>query len=261
MFVQMATELAMKVFLIKNESLRVVLKDNYTNKSDEELVNLFHGDGLNTKAFWELKNIIITNYSPGLFDKDDIAHLDKFQTYRNKLVHFNLNLDESQLKELKFELTYVIVHVIIKFLAQINFKYESPSDFYKENLKQSTFRNLISYDPYVKEMSKMAKTYTGYAYECPECWKRAYSPFNNRCYCCGNDFTDMAEYVDCISCHAKNGVIFDPLNIGYNDNMINGLCLNCGEKMMVFKCPECETKTGFWVEEDLEDTCFGGCKH
>lgn len=47
----------------------------------------------------------------------------------------------------------------------------------------------------------------------------------------------------------KDAVICDAANIEYNNNMMRGLCLNCGEYTIVYKCPSC----GRFFNMKLED--------
>jgi hypothetical protein len=260
LYTQLSAELAMKAYLISEGEIKTVLRANLSNKSDAELQALFGENNLLTRSFQELKEHLRDNHQL-VFDSKDIAHLDTFQLYRNKIVHFNLYLEEPELRDLKFQAIYIIVHVVAKFLSQIDLLFDTPSDFYRECLPDTLFKDLIKYRPYKNEMCKIAKAYTGFNYECPECFTRAYSPSNDLCYCCGLDFTDQAEYVNCNVCNAKNAVIFDGMNIEYNENQMFGRCMNCDNKCDVFKCPNCGSKKAFHFKEELADTCFSGCLH
>ena len=53
-------------------------------------------------------------------------------------------------------------------------------------------------------------------------------------------------------------VIRDALNIEYNSNYARGLCLNCGEYTMIYKCPKCHNYVNselFDVTNCHEDFC------
>jgi len=101
-------------------------------------------------------------------------------------------------------------------------------------------------------MEKLAIENNGTAYYCPECYKKTYSPAINLCYCCNLNYSDAVEYTNCPACDAHNSVIFDPLNIELNNNVMNALCLNCDTKMSVFRCPKCEEVYPFFLEDELD---------
>jgi len=258
LYVQMATELAVKAYVIEKEDIRKILMPKFQKKTDAELEVIFQRNGLHTIKFDLLKQHIIKKY-PSDFDNTDRAHFDKFQTFRNKLVHLNLYLDSQELENLKLEMIYVIAQVIVRLISQLDFAYDSPTTFYRETLEGTLYDDLLNFEPYQKELTKVAKTYTGFAYECVECYQRTFSPVNNRCYFCEADLTLATEYLDCFSCSAKKAVVYDPLNIALNGNRINGLCMSCGDRPMVYKCPECNQVKAYYDIKELAGTCYDGC--
>lgn len=258
LYIQMSIELGLKSFLIKDSGIRTILLNKYENRTEDEIFASFNANTLQTKRFEDLKNFIKKNYS--FFDEAQYNQINKLQLYRNKLVHLNLFLDDNELVILKNELIYTIVHILIPFLTEISFEFETPSEFYQECLNKKQYKKLISFAPYVDEMEKLAKNNDGLAYECPNCFKHTFSPISEICYCCNLKFIDAAGYVDCKQCEAKKSVIYDVLNIEDNNNSINSKCLNCGDKSYVFRCPECEFALTYYFENELENTCFGGCK-
>lgn len=246
LFVQMSIELGLKAFLIKNLGIRTILINRYANKTDAEILDDFQKNDLHTKKYFELKNIIIDNEQLLWFGEKHLSHLDQFQEFRNKLVHLNLFLAESDLFDLKGEMIYTIVHILLPLLSEIGFDNESPTEFYSNFLSKEDYLKLINFPPYVEEMERVALEFTGAAYFCPECYKKTYSTENNLCYCCNLRYPEHAiEYVDCIFCDAENTVLFDPLNIADNNSVLQGLCLNCENKPMVFKCSVCDSKASF----------------
>ena len=100
-------------------------------------------------------------------------------------------------------------------------------------------------------MQKLASTFTGFNYYCPECNQKAYSPVNNLCYCCNLKYEDAIEYTNCIVCNENESIIFDPLNIAINNHVLNGLCLQCDTKVLVHKCPKCKNTYSFFEKEEL----------
>jgi len=261
LFIQMSIELGLKAFLIKERGIKTILQDRYQEKTIENIFESFNSNTLHTKNYNELKNFIKNSEGLTWFNDEHFAHLDQFQLFRNKLVHLNLYLSEDELFDLKYELIYAIVHIIIPLLSELSFECASPTEFYSEHLDENEYKKLISFPPYIEEMEKIAKKFSGLAYECPECFNWTFSPNSEICYCCNLKFIDAGEYLNCKVCNGLKSVIFDKLNIEINGNTINGLCLKCGDKPMVFKCPECETQITYYGKSELENTCFLGCKN
>jgi hypothetical protein len=259
LFVQMSVELALKAYLIKRDSVYAILDDKMQQKDISAIFAKFEADTLHTKRFQDLKLALVARNFNWLTDKH-IQHFDAFQKRRNKLVHLNLSLDDPQeLSDLKLGLIYVVVHVLVPLLAEISFDYQTPSEFYEENLDKKDYLKLIDFLPYIKEMEKLAKEYSLYVYPCPDCHKKTFSTAAEICYCCNLSFVNAGEYTDCKNCDSRHAVLFDHLNIGLHDNIMNGLCLNCEDRPQVFKCPECEATTTFYGKPELNGTCYEGC--
>lgn len=252
LFTQMSIELALKAFLIKEKGLSSILSDNYSSCTEFEILKSFKNNELHTKQYGVLKNILISNERLTWFSDIHYEHLQNFQSKRNKIVHFNLFQTDDDLCELKYEIVYVIVHIIVPLLTNISFEFETPTSFYNTYLDKQDYQKLISFPPYVIEMEKIAKKYTGFNYYCPICFKKTYSPLNSLCYCCNLNYEYVVEYTDCILCKAKNSVIFDPYNIAINNHVMPGICLNCDMKMDVHKCPKCEMKYAFFSISELK---------
>jgi HEPN domain-containing protein len=253
-FIQMAVELGFKAYLIKTKSLTSILRDKHKKQTIEELLEEFEDGTLQTKTFEELKRMIVADDQ--LFDEERLEYINDFQRYRNQAVHFHLRLVQGDLFDLRYDLVYVLVHVVIPVLAEISLDIESPSDFYQECLDKNDYLTLIKFEPYVYEMKKVAEQHSQFVYHCIECNEKTYSVDNEICYCCNLQFVNAGEYVKCPACKTPKSVIFDHNNIAINENVMNGLCLNCGERCKVFKCPSCEVATPFYYEIDLQDTCY-----
>lgn len=258
-FMQMAFELGLKAYLIKTKSLAIILQDKHKNQSIETIYTAFEQGTLKTKSFEDLKKLVIADDE--LFNQTQIDYINRFQLYRNQAVHFNLNLESSDLYDLKYDLIYVLVYVIISILAEMNMDFESPSEFFDNHLDKEDYKTLISYRPYVEEMEKLAITHARLVYNCIECGERTYSVDNEMCYCCNLQFTDAGEYITCISCKKPQSLIFDHLNIASNGNLMNGLCLNCDERCEVFKCPKCGIAIPFYGKSELDGTCYTKCEN
>lgn len=255
LLIQTSIELSLKAYLLKEMNIHTILK-NHRNSSNEVLLEKFNQNRLKTKNYDELKKFLKNNNDLGFFEDIHFQHLDKFQMYRNKLIHLNLFFSDEDLANLKNELIFAVTHILIPFLTDISFEFETPSEFYEKTLDKDDFNNLISFQPYVDQMRQIAIEYSGLAYECVNCYKRTFSPNNTICYCCNIDLFDAAGYIDCDACSSKKAVIYDTLNIHVNDHTINGVCMNCGEKNMVYDCPKCETKFTYYGKPDfVEKKC------
>jgi len=143
LFVQMSIELAIKAFLVKQKGVRSILEEKYNKKTDEEIFTAFINNSLKTERYEDLKNILINNPVLTWFEDEEYDHLKQFQLYRNKIVHFNLFLDRADLLNLKFEIIYVVVHIIVPLLSDISFEYETPTSFYNECLDKNEYKKLI----------------------------------------------------------------------------------------------------------------------
>ena len=258
LFIQIAIELGFKAYLIRKKTLPSILLKKHKDQSLDELFKIFEKGDLKTKGFEELKQMIIAEGE--LFDQKRIFYINNFQRYRNQAVHWHLNLAKGDLYDLKYDLVYVLVHVIIPVLTEINLDFETPSEFYQKYLNKEDYKSLIMFKPYVEEMGRVAANNSQWVYRCIECGERTYSVDNEMCYCCNLQFFDAGEYVTCISCNAHKGVIFDHNNILLNDNIMDGLCLNCDVRPSVFKCPHCETAFPFYDLVELDGTCYTHCE-
>ncbi|MDV3704707.1 hypothetical protein CMU41_12425 [Elizabethkingia anophelis] len=257
LYIQTSIELSLKAYLIKEVGINAILKSNTTFSTDILLVK-FKQNHLKTKTYEELKNILKDNSDFIFFTNLHFDHLTKFQLYRNKLIHLNLFLSEDEIINLKKELIFAVTHLLMPLLTDISFEFESPSEFYQEHLDGKDFNKLISFQPYVDEMHRMAVEYSGLAYECINCCKKTFSPNNEICYCCNLNLLYSAGYIDCEACEAKRAIVYDTLNIHEegNEHSINGVCMNCGDKMNVYECPDCEIRFTFYGQPDfVEKIC------
>ncbi|QBA19750.1 hypothetical protein EU348_00640 [Chryseobacterium indologenes] len=250
LYIQTSIELSLKAYLIKEVDITAILKSN-KSLSNENLLEKFKQNHLKTKTYEELKTILNDKRDLVFFSDVHFEHLTRFQLYRNKLIHLNLFLSDDEIINLKKELIFAVTHLLMPLLTDISFEFESPSEFYEEYLDKEDFDKLISFRPYIDEMHNMAIKYSGLAYECINCFNRTFSPNNEKCYCCNLDLFNAAGYINCDACEGKKAVVYDTLNIHDNDHSINGLCMKCGNKMMVYECPDCEVKFTYYGEPDF----------
>jgi len=234
LFIQFSLELGMKAYIIRKASVKDILKLEHKDDGEAELLERFKNNQIQTKPFWQLKNFIKKRYH---FREETFALIDKFQNIRNNIVHINYNFNQINSSSLKCDLIQVITHVIIEFLTDENLK---ASEFYEVHLDKNDFQKLIDFPSYVKKMHDLACEGSEHVYKCVICEQRTFASSENYCYAC-NYKTDDHGFLNCKLCDGKDSFIYDKLNIHSQDtHTINGMCLNCGESLFIFECPNCE---------------------
>lgn len=260
MFIQTSIELALKAYYVRKCGIRSIIQSKYDNYTEQQIYKAFEGGTLRTKRYNDLKKELETNKLIW-FGKKEYDNLLQFQQFRNKLIHLNLDLSDSELFYLEYELIYSIVHILLSFLTDIDYECETTGEFYEKYLDKDDYHALISYPLYINEMEKIAKIHGEFIYNCPNCSNRTFATKNSICYCCNLNYNNGATYVDCISCKAVGSVAFDELNIDINNNIINGLCLNCECTPDIFKCPVCANKYSFFSLEELMECKPNKCSY
>lgn len=234
--IQVSLELALKALLIKNKGLEFILKTEQNTLSHSQLIVQFKANRIKTIQFQNLKNLAKTNQLIDGFGDNDYDLIGDFQRYRNGFVHFSYNFVAGDYYDLKYDLIYYILNILTRVL--INNSGLKPAEFYSEKLGQNYLKKLLHYNPFIKAMEKFAEINSSKVYYCLDCSNKTYSKDESICYCCNFD-GKLNEYINCSVCMEDQSVIFDNLNIHLNNNIMTGLCLNCGNKTKVFKCPHC----------------------
>ncbi|MCW7471715.1 hypothetical protein [Leptospira kanakyensis] len=262
-FIQMSLELAIKFAIIRNNGIRSILNDKkQTLLDDESLYNLFIENKLKVKEFDNLKNYIKTNENIFYLKKNSILLIEKFQLFRNKLVHLHYNFTNRELDYLKSELIEIIVHIIIVLLYTKDFT--SPSEFYINILTKDTFKKLISNRLYINEMYNLASANNSKVFNCIFCNNKTLGMSEFICYSCLTEYDNKNIYgfTDCVFCKTQKSVIYDRLNISNNDHITKGLCLKCDIESLVYECSICETNYNLEFNENGEKQCKKGfCKN
>lgn len=237
---QISFDLALNAYSIEKLGLRSILWKKDTNLTDVEIYNRFQSNELETKNFNKLLEDLqlITQ----IFDEDALYHIKLFQKIRNKLVHLHCNLHEEDRYDLKYELIYFISHVLV-WLISTSDEFYTTSQILENYIDDEAYKKLISFQPYIDEMEKIAKQESTNVYKCFYCDQNTFATDMDLCYTCNYDFGDQL-FADCGICKAEGSVIYDHLNIDINNNEARGLCLNCDEDDIYYKCPECEILYG-----------------
>ena len=233
---QISLELAMKSLMLKKRGLRSLIDASIT-KSDNELYLDFKNNNLKVKRFEQIKIFTKQNNLVDDLDEDDFEIITQFQKYRNGIVHFSYGFEDGDYYDLKYDIIYFVVNILIKILScDEDLK---PSEFLEYNLGKTYHKRLTNYLPYISAMNKMAKIASEKVYTCIHCENETYSKDEDYCYLC-NIYNDPEYFINCSVCENKRSVIFDGLNLENNDFSTNAKCLNCHNKTEVFMCQECE---------------------
>ena len=236
---QISLELVIRAILVQREGLKSVLKSDQQSLSEDRIIELYHSNGLKVTDFEQQKNLLKSRNLSRL-TKEDFREIDRFQIYRNKIVHFSCDFPEEQLGELRDRLVYYIVHVVLVLMTDTTTG-EEVSEFLQSKLGFERYKRLKDYPPYVKAMEQYAARNADTVWNCIGCSHRTYSPEMDFCFCCGYETLTGYSRVDCFMCGTKNSVIYDNLDIHNegNHHQMPGRCLNCDEETFVFECPVC----------------------
>lgn len=249
---QLATELALKHFLISTHGLNVILEKKSQNLSDFEIKNKYENNTLKLRKFEELRQIEETaNNSGASWLFDDVKN---FQTYRNHLVHLNHNFTDNEINNISQKIIDIIVYVLDGF---INI-YENDENKNKMQglLQKKEYEKLLKNEQYYEELKAKLFDDYGDSYWCPHCDRQLLVP-SKICFGCMENFNYSAGYLKCKYC-GKKTLIYDKLNIDTNGSL-RALCVNCHEDTIVYKCPHCENVYDW---EGLEEACYEGyCKY
>lgn len=237
--IQIALELAVRAAVIRRLGIAGVLKDDQKKLCEEEIVKHYENKTLKVEDFEKLKNFLKKNNVTSLL-KQEFQEIERFQQYRNKIVHFACEFSEEDLTNLRANILYYIVHVILVLLSEETTG-ETPAEYLQRKLGDDFYKRLKKYRPYIRAMERYAEKLTSPVWTCIGCFQRTYSPEFDYCYICGYETLTGYRRADCASCGTKNSVIYDHLDIHNegNHHTINGKCLNCDEDTEVFECPVC----------------------
>lgn len=259
-YIQLSLELAIKAIIIKKAGIAFILdKSKHNTDSKEELLKKFNNNNIKVKDFDSLKNYVKGNKNIFNLEKNAISYIDKFQNIRNKLVHFIYNFTNEEFSKMKKDLIFVIVHIIIKLLADDSNCL--PSEFYISHLNHDLYEKLISNKLYRTEMRALAKQSESTIYFCPICSNTSLKFDDKYCYTCVYDFNDdhTFGFIDCGFCGAKESVIYDKLNIHFNNHIGKGLCLACKEDALIYECPICNYSYDIEKNPDINNCSNGVC--
>lgn len=236
---QISLELAIRATLVHSFGVKSILKSNQASLTETEIETLYGKNALKVTDFDKQKNLLKT-HNVSRLTKKEFKEIDRFQVYRNKIVHFSCEFTNTQLTELRDEVLYYIVHVVLVLLADTSTG-ETPAEYLQSKLGFEFYERVMAYHPYVKAMEQYAKKCANPIWTCVGCFHRTYSPECDLCYCCGYETLTGYSRVDCGFCGTKKSVIYDNLDIHNegNHHTMHGFCMKCEKDTYVYEYPVC----------------------
>lgn len=232
---QIALELAFKAMIVRMEGIEPILDSKQKGLSENELQKKFEKNEIKVNTFDTTRSHLRSPLYRDFLKKEDNKIIDLFDRYRNKSVHFTCFFSENDIEILRDKLIFFMIHEVGKaVLGEI----DHPSEYFVHILGEKLYNKLVCYEPYVKAMHELAKENSEHVVFCVYCDNETLSLDEEFCYCCNMGYTDYNR-IDCPICGSKKTVIYDSLNIHYNNHIARGLCLSCREDADVFECPQC----------------------
>lgn len=235
--VQMAIELAIKYRIAEDYGSKMIFDNVPPDIDDNELERLFAENRLSTRDFENLKNFLKSKEEYSRKLSKEFKYMEKFQLYRNKLVHLSYNFSQKELNQLEDDIIHVIVY-ILHILLSGKVSEEEYRQFLYSYIEHEEYEKLLSNRKFYTTLSDMLNKEYSKLYFCPICDRTLVIP-HKRCVGCLTSFTDTNAFgfVSCGYC-GEDMVIYDACNIDINTTLL-GLCLNCKNDTMVYKCEKC----------------------
>lgn len=258
--IQIALELAIRAFLVRNNGINTIIDKTCLKKQNQQntIEELYKRGNLKVNEFESIKkqlkrikNIFLT--------KDDFMDIEKFQEYRNKIIHMCYPLDSDELEILRDNLMYYVVRIVIRLLYN-NYDYQRPAEYFQELLGYDFYRILWDDDGYIKAIEGLAIERSKNVGLCPICDKNTYNIDDEFCFFCNEEpEPDSWGRTDCRFCGCKNAVIYDRLNVHNpgNKHCMPGLCQKCEEHTYIFECPMCG-QTHWMYIDNFNHMCSDG---
>ncbi|MCR8710977.1 hypothetical protein [Aliarcobacter butzleri] len=239
--IQASLELLSKLYILNMDGWEKITSERFHKQSEEELKKHILNGTLKTIQYTDIKNILL-NYIT--LDQSDLELLDKFQNYRNQIMHLGI-------EKLDFNILDQAIWLIVRILNILNWQDILPHDYhYLTNsleylLGNELYTKLINQSKYVEEAINSACVNFYEVRYCLICKNNTLvlNDLENEynCLVCGCKILNdkSIEYVDCPLCNRMGTVIYDALNISIN-NYINGFCCACRENISLVQCKSCK---------------------
>ena len=224
---QMSLELLIKWYLIKNVNLQAIFTP--TLSAIRDLRQEIWQGRVFSKNYGVLKRQFLScNY----LDAPQVELLNKFQNYRNRIVHSFLTLSYDEGVFLSAELAFKVMRRIVDHDPDIPF-----TDFIDKEL----YQKLIGYPLYVEHSEDLAEQVVpDEVLICWECQNRTLGEIGDDyyCFCCGSKTpTQALGYAECPFCKEK-AFAYDKLNLKECGTV--GRCIKCDKDAAVEACVNCD---------------------
>lgn len=141
---QISMELALKSSLATNFGLRTILVEKQANLSEKELQRLYEENNLKIKEYDSLKNFLKTpqgNIEAYNFEKPQYKYMERFQKYRNRILHSSYVFSNDEIQQMESDLIYVLIHILGVILSDRTD--EEYRTFVQEYLNSREYSKLI----------------------------------------------------------------------------------------------------------------------
>lgn len=248
---QMALELAIKTRITKDYGIRIILEGDISSATNEDIWEGYENNSLRIKEFEQLKNFLKSKIDYNKYFTGEYTYMERFQKYRNKLVHFDYNFTEHELEQMESDIIHVIVN-ILHILISTNVSHDEYRKFMEEYIDSTEYQKLLSNSLYQVALQNIIIREYGETYLCPICSRNLFLPIK-KCLGCLSDFNNPSAFgfVNCNYC-GKETVIYDACNIEHNLTL-RGLCLYCENDAVIYKCPKCGNTLN--LENSKEHSC------
>lgn len=235
--IQMSLELAIKVKIARDYGIAAILEHADARMSTDELMQKYENNSLRVKEFESTKNFLKSKQDYNRIFSKEYIYMERFQKYRNKLVHFNYNFSDMECGAIESDIIHIIVYIIHALLSS-DISDEEYRKFIFENIQSSEYSKLLENPKFYAELQNVILHEYGECYSCPICDQKLLIP-EMKCLGCLLKFRNRMAFgfVQCQYC-GKETVIYDALNLPEN-KMLRGLCVNCGEDTIVYQCESC----------------------
>ena len=240
---QMSLELAVKYKIARDYGIRFIFERITDSTTDAEIIDAYNNNSLRVKEFDATKNFLKAKREENTALSEEYAYMEKFQKYRNKLVHFDYNFSSSEEAELEDDIIHILVKILHTLMSDNTLEDENRL-FVVELISADEYSKLLSNTKYRNALEQMISDEYEDVYYCPICSRTLLTPIK-KCLGCLHDFNDTVAYgfVKCNYCQ-KETVIYDKCNIQANTFM-RGLCLNCENDTVIYRCKKCENIYNF----------------
>ena len=233
---QASLELLSKLFILQYEGWKSIVKNEYHNKSESEIISAIKNGTIKTTPYGKNKDFISQEI---YLNEDDKYLLSSFQDHRNQVMHLGvINPSRDILNE--------SIWFIVRIINQLNWQDTLPmkaqylANSLESLLGEKLYKRLMSNSCYVDEAIDRAYELAPRDVKyCLQCGEEAWILNDNDyrvCLVCGyRGDENTFGFTDCPLCNSEGTVVFDALNIDINEH-INGKCCSCRKLVPVSQC-------------------------